>query len=236
VDGHPFNAHDLSGIWGNDGIAVPANRTTHTLDHTVVPPLTPYGMKLQEATQAPKNPLGFTASNAKDPELICDPLGYPRSLVYNYGMEFIQLPNRVLQFFEWGHTWRTIWTDGRKLPEDPPQQRFLGYAVGRWEGETFIVESNGFDDRSWLDQDRKTMTRGMPHSDEMRLVERYTRKDYGTLEVSLTIIDAKVYTQPWTTNGKFDLHPGTEIWEYFCVPSESNEYNERLTNKAVGAK
>src|SRR5262245_40050482 len=61
VDGHPFDPHNLAGIWGNDGITVPANRTTHTLDHTVVPPLTPYGTKLQEATQAPVNALGFTA-------------------------------------------------------------------------------------------------------------------------------------------------------------------------------
>jgi hypothetical protein len=209
-----FNPRDLSGVWGNNGIE---------LDVKNVPPFTPEGQKMFEATLS-----DIPSTNSKDGMLICDPLGYPRWFAYNYGMEFVMLPDRVLQFFEWGHTFRTIWTDGRKLPTDPPQQRWLGYAVGRWEGDTFVVEGNGYDERSWISEDRRNRIRGFAHSDEMRTVERYKRTSYGTLEAELTITDPKVFTQPWTTKDTIELRPNAELWEYFCVPSESDEYNKRL--------
>jgi hypothetical protein len=145
------------------------------------------------------------------------------------------LPDRVLQFFEWSHTWRTIWTDGRALLDDPPVPRWHGYAVGRWEGDTFVIESNGFDDRPWLSEDRRDRRWGFPHSDEMRLVERYKRTSYVTLEVTLTIHDPKTYTQPWVTRGMIGLRPDTELSEYFCVPSESNDFNNRVLRPSVGA-
>jgi hypothetical protein len=226
VDGRAFSPRDLTGVWGNNGIE---------LDVRNVPPMTPWGQEQFEATRAPEIRPGVTASNSKDGMLICDPLGYPRLFAYNYGFEFVMLPDRVLQFFEWGHTWRTIWTDGRPLPTDPPQQRWLGYAVGRWEGDTFIVEGNGYDERSWLSEDRRNRIRGFPHSDELRTVERYKRTSYGSLEASLTIIDPKVFTQPWTTTDTIELRPNAELWEYFCVPSESDEYNKRVTEAGVGS-
>ena len=221
----PFDPPDIFGVWSaGNGV---------TLDFDTLPPLTPYGQQLWEATQALENPREPTGAKnggpgSQDPMMLCDPLGYPRAFTYNYGMEFAQLPDRVLQFFEWGHTWRTIWTDGRALPPEPPQPRFYGYAVGRWEGDTFVVESNGYEASTWLDQDRRTMTRGMPHSDEMRVVERWTRTSYGTMEAELTIIDPKVYTEPWTTTGEVIFRPDIELWEYACVPSYSDFYNTRV--------
>ena len=149
-------------------------------------------------------------------------------------MEFVQTPSRVFQFFEWGHTWRTIWTDGRKLPDDPPVERFYGYNVGRWEGDTFVVESNGYDLRALIGSDA---TRPLyPHSSAMTVEERYKRLDYGRLQATLTISDPQVYTKPWTTTGTIQLLPNAEIWEYLCVPSESNEFNNRLTRPATGGK
>ena len=222
VEGHAFNAHDLSGVWGNNGLE---------LDVKNVPPFTPQGQRMFEATRSE-----IPTTNSRDGMLICDPLGYPRWFAYNYGFEFVMLPDRVLQFFEWGHTWRTIWTDGRKLPADPPQQRWLGYAVGHWEGDTFVVEGSGYDDRSWISEDRRQRIRGFAHSDEMRTVERYKRTSYGSLEAEMTITDTKVFTQPWTTKGKIELRPNAELWEYFCVPSESDEYNKRLIDAARQSK
>jgi hypothetical protein len=223
VNGHPFNPRDLSGVWGNNGI---------NLDIKTLPAMTPYGKELWEATQAvqvrPEIPPMNGGQGSKDPMMHCDPLGYPRSFTYNYGFEFVQLPDRMIQFFEWGGYHRTIWTDGRKLPADPPQARWYGYSVGRWEGDTFVVESHGFEDRSWLDQDRRSMAKGMPHSDEMRLVERWKRTNYGTLDVELTIIDPKVYVTPWITKSTVDLRPGAELSEYWCVPTDSEEYNRDL--------
>src|ERR1051326_9150396 len=151
VEGHAFDPHDLSGVWGNNGME---------LDVKNVPPFTPEGQKMFEATKS-----DIPTTNSKDGMLICDPLGYPRSFAYNYGMQFVMLPDRVLQFFEWGHTWRDIWIDGRKLPDNPPQQRWLGYAVGHWEGDTFVVEGTGYDERSWISEDRRNRIRGFAHSD-----------------------------------------------------------------------
>lgn len=222
IEGHPFDPKDISGVWYTDDDGVGGIN----LDGDTVPPFTPYGRQLHAATQTQS-----AATNDQDGMLICDPLGYPRWFTYNYGNEFIHLPDRVLQFFEWGHAWRTIWTDGREVPEDPQQPRWTGYAVGRWEGDEFIVESSGYDERSWLDQDRRTMARGYPHSDEMRIEERYRRTSYETLETTLTIIDPKVYTAPWTTRGVSYLRPGAEIGEYFCVPSQSDEYNRTTHEK-----
>jgi hypothetical protein len=220
-------SHDLSGMWGETGFGLNAKGA---------PPFTPYGQRLSDTTQADISPAGFAIESSKDPQQICDPMGFPRLWTFNYGFEFVQLPDRLLQFFEWSHTWRTIWTDGRQLPPNPPQQRFLGYSVGRWEGDTFIVESNGYDDRSWIGRDSRNGARGFPHSEEMRTVERYRRTAIDTLESELTIYDPKVYTAPWTSSGKAKLYPGTEIGEYFCVPSEERDFQNFVSRPAAGAE
>ena len=249
VDTRTFNPHDISGVWGHGG---PQFNALAPLDFNTVPPLTPYGQKLLDANKSDS-----PQWNSKDPWNICDPLGWPRDFTYSYGMEFIQLPDRVLQFFERGHTWRTIWTDGRKLPPDPPIQRFYGYAVGRWEGDTFVVESNGYDDRTWVTRYERAnpdpqdplhkptggegnrfgfqYLGGFPHTTEMRVVERYKRLNYGTLQGSLTISDPKVYEKPWTTVDTVTLRPGAEIRGYDCVPSESLNFDNNSTVKSTGA-
>lgn len=231
VDTHPFNAHDISGIWNAHPNDLTANGVP--LNVAAAPPFTPYGQKLFEANQSDS-----PQWNSKDPHNICDPLGWPRLMTFNFGFQFEVLPDRVVQFFEWSHTWRDIWTDGRKLPADPPIPRYLGYAVGRWEGDSFVVESNGYDDRSWLAQtpvQRYGTGRpgGYPHSDEMRIEERYKRVNYGALQVTITITDPKVYTAPWTTTGAMALFPNTELAENFCVPSDSINFNNSNTIPTV---
>jgi hypothetical protein len=225
VDTRPFDVHDLSGVWSGSPNDLEANGTP--LNTTAAPSFTPYGQKLFEADQSDS-----PQWNSKDPMNVCDPFGWPRWLTYDYGFEFVVLPNRVLQFFEQGHTWRDIWTDGRKLPPNPPIPRYLGYAVGRWEGDSFFVESNGYDDRSWLtNQVQRTGTTkpgGYPHSDEMRIEERYKRLNYGLLQITLTIIDPKVYTAPWTTTATTTLIPDSEIAEHFCVTSDNLYYNQSM--------
>ena len=223
----PFNAQDLSGVWSD-------NQNRIQLDTRNMPPMTPLGEVEHAATETDYAPDGTPISNWNDPMLRCAPLGWPRYFTYNYGFEFLQLPDRTIQFFEMGHTWRTIWTDGRPLPE-APDPRFLGYSVGRWEGDTFVVESYGFDERTWLSEDRRERTHGFPHSDELRTVERYKRVDHNTLEVSLTITDPRIFTAPWVTTGEFLLNPGTELWEDFCVPSEAEWFNREVLRPASNA-
>lgn len=257
--GMPFNPRDLSGVWNtipSDGrIVVETVHDAFAKDQAStgippknLPPLTPYGKKLFDATltdfQAPE---GTRVTNSKDPMLRCDPLGWPRWFGYNYGIEFVTLPDRVVQFIQWGQTFRTIWTDGRKLPENVPLPRFLGYAVGHWEPDnTFVIESTGYDDRSWISESGNFMTKpgskgwglnGWPHSDEMKIVERWKRTSFGTLEAQLTVIDPKVYEKPWVTDVvKHALLPDTELWEYFCVPSDSQDFNERVVKPSNGAQ
>ena len=109
----------------------------------------------------------------------------------------------------------------------PAEPRWLGYAVGHWEGDTFIVESNGYDDRSWLTEDRRDRRWGFPHSDQLRVEEKYRRIGYDTLEATLTIIDPKVFKKPWTTTGKIRMSVGTELGEYLCVPSDNDLFNQQ---------
>jgi hypothetical protein len=220
VDTRKFDPHDISGVWGDNGIA---------MDPKTRPAFTPEGEKLNKDLQQKVRPNGV-GDALHDPIGICDPLGYPRSFGYNYGMEFVQIPGRVFQFFEWSHTWRTIWTDGRKLPPNPPILRYLGYSIGHWDGDTFVIESNGFDDRSLIGADAGHPI--YPHSTDMMIVENYKRINYGKLGFSLTITDPKIFKGPWTTTGTIDLHPGNEIGEYFCVPSDSIDFNNRNTAPA----
>jgi hypothetical protein len=227
VDTRAFNVHDISGIWNGNPNDLEVNGLP--INMAAVPSFTPYGRKLFEADQSDS-----PQWNSKDPANVCDPMGWPRWLTFNYGIQFVVLPDRVLQFFEWGHTWRDIWTDGRKLPPNPPIPRYLGYAVGRWEGDTFVVESNGYDDRTWLAQAPAQRTGtgrpgGYPHSDEMRIEERYKRLNYGLLQVTLTVTDPKVYMAPWMTTGTITLIPDTELAENFCVPSDSIHFNNETT-------
>ena len=116
--------------------------------------------------------------------------------------------------------YRQIFTDGRPFPLDP-QPTWLGYSVGKWDGDTMVVDSMGFNDRTWLDDG------GHPHSEELHVIERYRRRDFGHMDLQLTIVDLKAYTKPWSVNMKLELLPDTELLEWICV-------NEKDTAHIVG--
>jgi hypothetical protein len=177
----------------------------------------------------PSNPRAIPPALGNDPAGRCDPLGLVRSLfAIGRGLiEFVETPNRIFQFFEWNHVWRTIWTDGRKLPTDP-DPKWYGYSVGRWEGDTLVVESTGFDDRTWLDQ------YGDPFSTGMRLEERWRRVN-DTLELMLRVDDPETYTKPWISDKIiWRLQPKAQINEEVCAPIDENFFNENLRNPAGG--
>ncbi len=215
---------NLNGVW---------TRTSRVLTMSdEVPPLTAWGQSKFDQTRPGYGSRAVPPGVGNDPMGTCDPLGMPRNLfleVSIYPMEILETPGRVLQFFEWAHVWREIWTDGRELPENP-FPRWMGYSVGRWEGDTFIVDSIGFDERTWLDHF------GHPVSDDMRLEERYWRVDAETLELVMTIDAPKAYLTPWVSETKvMRLAPeGQEIVELFCVPTEEQEFNRRVRDPAAG--
>ncbi len=138
----PHDPRDLSGIWVRRGGVFSMSNTP--------PPFTPEGKKRFDANKPSYGPRAIPPALGNDPMGNCDPLGIPRLLLLenNPGdFEFIQVPGKVLQIFDRHHVYRMIWTDGRQLPKDP-DPRLLGWSVGRWDGDIFVVESLGFDQRT----------------------------------------------------------------------------------------
>ncbi len=129
--------------------------------------------------------------------------------------KLIQTPREVVLLYEADTTFRQIFTDGRKLPVDP-QPAWLGYSVGKWEGDWLVVDSAGFNDKAWLD------AFGHIHSDALRVRERFHRRDFGHMEMEVRLEDPKTFTQPVTVRFNLDLIPDTELLETFCPESEQD--------------
>src|SRR5713226_1162699 len=190
----PAPKRDITGRWVRQP-GDPSLSSIHSLTGVArgpgfvdMPPMTPWGQAKFEENKPGygirQQPMG------NDPILRCMPQGVPRAIWG--GGEFAQLPGKMVEFF--GGTWRQIATDGRPLKVDPPELRYdtgwMGVSVGHWEDDyTFVVESAGFNDKTWLSEE------GLPHSDEMKLEERYTRVDHDTLLLNATIDDPTTYTK-----------------------------------------
>jgi hypothetical protein len=233
----PAPIHDLSGIWEpaagpSDGIqpfgakAMPSDgKPEHEL------PYTPQGL---EAFRRAKPGIGLRevpAALVNDPLDFCDPAGFPREDLFELRTtEILQTPQQVVILYEFDKVWRVIWTDGRELPKDP-EPRWFGYSVGKWEDDyTFVVQSNGMDERTWIDNG------GRPHSDELRIEERFHRRDYDHLEITVIIDDPKFYTKPWVALDKLPMRlqsPNFDIREMICAPSETADYNKGLADPAA---
>jgi hypothetical protein len=148
--------------------------------------------------------------------------------------QFVQLPNEIVQLFEWNFAVRQIWMDGRKIPADA-DPRWFGYAVGHWDGNTLVIDSAAYNAKTWLDGF------GYPHSEDMTLQERWTHPDALTLQVSMTLTDSKIYTKPWVSAKPMPFHLQlpkgvTELEEVYCVPSEEQEFNQNVRDPAAGVK
>ena len=189
---------DISGVWLMDTDAYHKDPGAGSLKPV---PMTPWG---EERFKANAGKPGYD-----DPTFHCDPPGLPRIALGQAPFEIVQIPGRVLMLYEDFHEHRQIWMDGRALPKDP-DPTWYGYSVGKWEGDTLVVDTIGFDDRSWLDGN------GHAHSDAMHVVERYRRLDHDTLELTMTIDDPKAYTRPWTVTIPWQFLPDTELLDWVC--------------------
>jgi hypothetical protein len=211
---------DLSGVWGMQ----PARELSEDDKQSPggeIPPMTAWA-KARYDLQKP----GYgkrSAPGGNDPILQCDPMGFPRILYFPAPFEFVQIPGRLLQMFERDHVVREIRTDGRALPSDP-DPLWYGYSVGKWvDDTTFVVESTGYDDRTWLG------AAGFPHSETMRLEERYQRVDRDTINFTLRIDDPQAYTKTWIALARvFKLRPRAEIRQGYCVASEEQAFTKRI--------
>ncbi len=178
-----------------------------------------------------------------DPMPGCNPQGFPRIVLHLLrSSRIIQTPDNVVILYEFNKKWRVVWTDGRELPKNPevpswggpapPVSRWWGYSIGEWMDDyTFVAESNGFEDRTWLDN------AGLPHSDALHVEERYHRVDRDHLEMTIIIADPKMYTKPWVALDKLRLRlqaASFDIPEEECVPLDTEEYNREFANPAAG--
>ena len=264
-DGKTFDKHDLSGIWSRNGTPGGYGGGGTCRDcgdrgfAAMVPPFTPlgqarfdankpsYGRLLNSADAAahPEEHIGrrraVPPANDTDPYQHCNPMGPTRALIYPDPMEMNVLPDRILQQFEWGYGVRTLWTDGRTPLMDPDSPRWWGYSTARWDGDTFVVTTMGVEDRTWIDHF------GYPHSVDMVLEERYRRTAYDVLELSMTVTDPKVYTQPWVSEikrfrrlekgGIKTVDGWTGLMEDVCAPAdEIDVFNKLVRDPAGGVK
>lgn len=170
-----------------------------------------------------------------DPEMRCEPLGLARLIAFSGGGATMEMSHsasndRILQRFEWTWDHREIWLDGRQLPKvDDYLPRFNGYSAARWEGDTLVVRTNGFDERQWIDQ------YGYPISDQAVLEERWDRPTPNRLRVKMTLIDPLLYTKPWESSlkvwalvpkDKMAVAGWSGILEDRCVPSDEAHFNQ----------
>ena len=216
--GGPAPKHSVTGVWTG---ALEATRPE-------VPPMTPLGQKLFSQSKTEANT--GTWADVNDPWKTCDPFGMPRSAVNEIrGLSFAEMPDKIIVLHQYNRIWRDVWMDGRQLPakvdaKGAPDSRFYGYSVGHWEDDyNFVVDTNGLDDRTWLDE------AGHPHSTEARVQERYTRVDQYNIHLAATIDDPKIYTKPWRViDANYYWIKDQDFDETFCLPSDAIEYMNKV--------
>jgi hypothetical protein len=210
IDGKP----DLSGIWTRSALAAgwdvrqlresgaftDQNLTYHMPPDAKIP-FQPWAEALFRER--------FNRNGAGAPSERCLPTGVPEAMLEPPPFKIAQMKGVTIILFESFNRWRQILTDGRPAPVDPDPS-WWGYSVGRWDGDTFVVDTTGFNDRTWLDK------AGHPHSDQLHTIERFRRPNLGRLELEVTIDDPKAYTRPWTAVIPFRLLADTELLEDAC--------------------
>ena len=161
------------------------------------------------------------ADNSKDnPDAHCLPMGIAQLNAHLYPRKIIQTPKEVLLIYEAsGTTVREVFLDGRPLPKkDDVEPWYNGYSVGRWDGDTLVIETTGFMDDGWLD------VRGSPLTNAAKITERFRRPKFGTLELEETIDDSKAYTQPFTAKVFYRFSPDTQLLEFVCLDKDAAHY------------
>lgn len=154
-------------------------------------------------------------AGGEKPKTLCLPAGVPLSDTLPSPFKIVQTPGLTMMLYESDTVYRQVYTDGRKPPEDP-QPSWMGYSVGHWDGDTLVIEAAGFNGRSPLD------AMGHFHSDAMKVTERLRRRDFGHMDLELTVEDPKTFTKPVTVKLSYRLLPDTDLIESFCSEAEGD--------------
>jgi hypothetical protein len=189
--------------FGNTGVGVPGDL-----------PFQPWAAELQK-----KRAAAFSKDN---PDGLCLPESTLQLHLDPQPFKIVQTPQEIIIIYETNYGLRTIYLDGRPLPpQGQPQPYWYGYSVGRWEGDTLVVESNNYRDGGWLD------ARGSPITDAARITERFRRVNLGQLEIELTLDDPKAYTRPFTVRVEERLiADGSDLIEFICL--ENQQFLKRV--------
>jgi len=206
-DGHV----DIQGIWEPNGLKYLINIAADLKPADV--PFQPWAKTEYERR--------MDTQGKDDPNNLCLPSIIPEKDAVTSPFKIVEIPGEVIILYESRTIFRQIFTDGRQLPKDP-QPSWQGYSVGKWDGDTFVVDTIGFNGKGWLD------TNGHPTTDALHVIEKYKRKDMGHMDIEITIDDPKAYTRPWTVTENPHLLPDTELLEYIC------EENNRDVGHFVG--
>ena len=216
ADGKP----DLSGVWENRGPFGPLENLPPPADGTPPEPnfwnvgarfkgglpYQPWAAELRKKRMA---------EDSKDnPDAHCLPMGNMQLHMHPQPNKILQTPGVIVIMYEGNAGLRQIFTDGRPLPNNDPQPSWYGYSVGKWDGDTLVVETTNFRDGGWLDVNGSALT------DAAKTIERFRRVNYGTLQIDVTVDDPKAYTRPWTVRIPQYLMLDTELIEFVCAENE----------------
>jgi hypothetical protein len=209
----PYGKPDLSGFW------MPENPVKHLLN--LAADLKPEDVPLQAWARDLYNQR--IENNGKDhPGVRCLPSGIPEKDNIPDGLKVVQTEDLMLVLHESRTIYRQIFTDGRSFPKDP-QPTWMGYSIGHWDKDTFVVETMGQNGKTWLDM------RGLPGTEAMRVTERFSRPKIGHMDIEVTIDDPKAYTKPWTVKLAWRLVPDTDLIESIC--EENNKDLPHMVGK-----
>jgi hypothetical protein len=200
ADGKP----DITGVWQPSGVGV--GNIARDLKNGEVS-FTPWAAGVYKERQ--------DTQGKHDPQAYCVLSGTPREDFVPYPFKILYSQGMVVILYEALHSYRQIFMDGRPLPKDP-QPTWMGYSVGRWDGDTLVVETAGFVEGGWIDNG------GHPSTETTHVTERFRRKDFGHMDISVTIEDPKAYTKPWTVVDNLTLQPDLELIEYVCSENEKD--------------
>jgi hypothetical protein len=219
---------DLSGIWViAQALPCPALLTD---DHGECLEKMPISQSAADLNKAVPGGLPFQPwalevirqrkENGLDPHVACLPSNFPRMFTLPHFTKFVQTPGLLMLMNEFNAGYRQIFTDGRALPEDP-QPSWNGYSSGKWEGDTLVVETNGFRDDLWMDM------AGTPLTHAAKVIERFRRPSFGTLEIDATVNDPQAFTRPWSMKLVDKLVLDTELIDEVCLENEKSSQHMR---------
>ncbi len=201
------SAHDLSGVWMG-------SRTAITIS-SQEPALTPWADAKFKAARPGYGP--HATADSGDPILSCLPPGVPRIMLIPFPMQIVQTTGQVIMLFEYDHFVRIIYT-GRKVHPKDLDATWMGDSIGMWDKDTFVVDTVGLKEQSWLDMV------GHPHSDALHVVERIRKVDHETLQDEITIDDPKAYKKPWSGTLAYKFRPTWHLIEYACEDNRAEPF------------